>query len=49
MWIERDLNIKYLKFQLPREDELVESDVEIPLDGYRSYRRDRRSSKETAK
>ena len=49
MWIERDLNIKYQKFLLPREGELVEPDVEIPLDGYRSYRRDRRSSKETAK
>ena len=49
MWIERGLNIKYQKFQLPREGELVEPDVEIPLDGYRSYRRNKRSSKETAK
>ena len=30
MWIERDLNIKYQKFLLPREGELVEPDVEIP-------------------
>ena len=49
MWIERGLNIKYQKFALPREGELVEPDVEIPLDDYRSYRRDKRSSKETAK
>ena len=27
MWIERGLNIKYQKFQLPREGELVEPDV----------------------
>ena len=49
MWIERGLNIKYQKFALPREGELVEPDVEIPLDDYRSYRRDKRSSKDTAK
>ena len=49
MWIERGLNIKYQKFALPRGGELVEPDIEIPLDDYRSYRRDKRSSKDTAK
>lgn len=49
MWIERGLNIKYMKFQLPRNGELVEPDVEIPLDGYRSFRRDKRSGLETSK
>ena len=49
MWIERGLNIKYQKFALPRTGELAEPDVEIPLDDYRSYRRDKRSSKDTAK
>ena len=49
MWIDRGLNIKYLKFQLPREGELSESEIEIPLDEYRSYRRDKRSGKEKAK
>jgi len=49
MWIDRGLNIKYMKFHLPHEGELVEPDIEIPLDGYRSYRRDKRSSLETAK
>ncbi len=49
MWIERGLNIKYMKFQLPREGELIEPDIEIELDDYRSYHRDKRSSKETAK
>ena len=49
MWIERGLNIKYMKFELPREDALEEPDIEIPLDDYRSYRRDKRSGLETSK
>ena len=48
-WIERGLNIKYMKFRLPQEGKLEESDIEIPLDEYRSYRRTKRSGKETAK
>ncbi len=48
MWIERGLNIKYMKFQLPQEGVLEESEEEIPLDDYRSYRRDKRSPKEKA-
>ena len=48
-WIERGLNIKYMKFRLPQEGTLEESDVEIPLDEYRSYKRTKRSSKDTAK
>jgi len=49
MWIDRGLNIRYMKFHLPHEGELQEPDIEIPLDDYRSYRRDKRSSLETAK
>ncbi len=49
MWIERGLNIKYVKFELPHEGELVEPDKEIPLDDYRSYHRDKRTPKETGK
>ena len=49
MWIERGLNIKYIKFELPHMGELLEPDVEIPLDDYRSYRRDKRSSLEKSK
>lgn len=49
MWIERGLNIKYMKFELPREGTLEEPDIEIPLDDYRSYRRDKRSGLETSK
>lgn len=42
-WIERGLNIKYMKFQLPESGELVEPDIEIELDDYRSYKRPKRS------
>ena len=49
MWIARGLNIKYVRWQLPREGSLVEPDVEIELDDYRSYHRSKRSSLEKAK
>ena len=49
MWIERGLNIKYMKFQLPSEGLLEEPDIEIELDEYRSYRRDKRSPLEKTK
>ena len=48
MWIERGLNIKYMKFALPKQGELTEPEVEIPLDEYRSYHRDKRSPKTKA-
>lgn len=48
-WIARGLNIRYMKFHLPKQGELVEPDVEIPLDDYRSFHRDKRSSLETSK
>ena len=49
MWLERGLNIKYQKFLLPHNLPLSEPDVEIELDDYRSYRRDKRSSLDKAK
>ena len=49
MWIERGLNIKYMKFRLPHVVVLEEPEVEIELDDYRSYHRDKRSSKDKAK
>lgn len=49
MWIERGLNIKYMKFNLPHDGELNEPDIEIPLDDYRSYHRPKRSGSETGK
>ena len=42
-WLARGISIKYIRFRLPREGKLVEPDVEIPLDDYRSYGRDKRS------
>jgi tRNA (guanine-N7-)-methyltransferase len=48
-WIERGLNIKYMKFNLPRSGELAEPDVEIELDDYRSFRRTKRSGLQTAR
>lgn len=49
MWIDRGLSIKYLKFRLPQSPALVEPDVEIELDSYRSYNRSKRSSLAAAK
>ena len=49
MWIARGLNIKYMKWQLPRNGALTEPDVEIELDDYRSYHRSKRSSLDKAK
>ena len=49
MWIARGLNIKYMKWQLPRLGTLEEPDIEIELDDYRSYHRTKRSSLDKAK
>ena len=49
MWRGRGIPIKYLCFHLPQQGDLVEPDVEIPLDEYRSYSRTKRSSLETAR
>ena len=48
MWLERGLNIRYMKFRLPRQGELAEPEVEIELDDYRSYHRSKRSPKQTS-
>ena len=49
MWRSRGIDIKYLRFHLPLTGELTEPDVEIPLDEYRSYSREKRSSLEVSK
>ena len=49
MWINRGLNIRYTRFHLPHNIQLQEPEEEIPLDEYRSYHRDKRSSKDTAR
>ena len=43
MWRGRGIDIKYLRFHLPLQGQLVEPEVEIPLDEYRSYSREKRS------
>lgn len=43
-WLQRGLSIKYLRFHLPHSVTLIEPDIEIPLDEYRSYNRQKRSS-----
>jgi len=48
-WIERGLNIRYMKFRLPHTAPLSEPEVEIPVDEYRSYHRSNRSSVATRK
>lgn len=48
-WIERGMNIRYMKFRLPHGVPLEESGIEIPIDDYRSYRRQGRSEKTVRK
>ena len=48
-WLDRGLSIKYIKFRQPQEGDLVEPDVEIELDDYRSYNRSKRSGLKTSK
>ena len=48
-WIERGKDIRYMKFRLPHGVTLEESGREIPVDDYRSYRRQGRSGVEMRK
>ena len=48
-WLDRGITIKYLRFRLPAEGELVEPNIEIEMDDYRSYHRDKRSSLTTSR
>ena len=48
-WIERGLNIRYMKFSLPHDARLSEPEVDIPVDEYRSYHRTNRSDVPTRK
>lgn len=43
-WLDRGLNIKYIKFVCEERNELVEPDIEIELDPYRSFNRSKRSA-----
>jgi len=48
MWLDRGFTIKYLQFHLPHEGKLEEPNVEIPVDGYRSYNHEVRSTRTTS-
>lgn len=43
-WLDRGMTIKYIAWQLPAEPSLVEPDIEIEKDSYRSYGRNYVSS-----
>ena len=42
-WLGRGISIKYLALQIEKRDKWIEPDVEIELDSYRSYGREKRS------
>lgn len=48
-WLQRGLTIKYLRFHLPHDGTLTEPEIDIPLDDYRSYYRQKRSSLDTSR
>ena len=48
-WLERGKSIKYIKFVCEPRQALIEPDIEIELDDYRSFNRSKRSSKTTNK
>ena len=48
-WLARGIDIKYIQFRLPAETELVEPDVEIEYDEYRSFGRKKRSELDMGK
>ena len=43
-WLDRGLTIKYIKFVCEEREELVEPEVEIEYDPYRSFNRSKRSA-----
>lgn len=49
MWLERGIPIKYIKFRLPKPGTLEEPNIEIPVDGYRSYNHEVLSTRTTGK
>lgn len=43
-WLERGMNIKYIRFVCEERESLVEPDIEIEFDLYRSFNRSKRSA-----
>ncbi len=48
-WLDRGKSIKYLSFRCEPREILIEPDIEIEYDDYRSYNRSKRSGKNTNK
>ena len=48
-WLDRGKSIKYISFICEPRETLIEPDIEIEYDDYRSYNRSKRSSKSTNK
>lgn len=48
-WLDRGITIKYLCFHLPANGDLVEPEIDIEMDDYRSYHREKRSSLVTSR
>ncbi len=48
-WLDRGLNIRYIRFVCNEQEALVEPDVEIELDPYRSFNRSKRSALSSTK
>jgi tRNA (guanine-N7-)-methyltransferase len=44
-WLDRGIDIKYIKFVCEERDTLTEPDTEIEYDAYRSFNRSKRSGK----
>ncbi len=49
MWLDRGIPIKFIQFALPHDGKLEEPNIEIPVDGYRSYNHQVVSTKTTGK
>ena len=47
-WLERGLTIKYISFVCEEREQLVEPEVEIEYDNYRSFNRSRRSGRQNS-
>lgn len=48
-WLERGIPIKYISFKNEDREALIEPDIEIEYDSYRSFNRSKRSGKESNK
>ena len=48
VWLERGMNIKYIRFVCQPREQFIEPDVDIPYDTYRSFNRGKRSGKQSS-